>query len=114
MMVVILEFGGYLLPEILILCLYAGIYRSVSHKPVQVMVSRVMVDVNDAVHAVVDDIIDDLVYSFHKCIIHLAVGIHLLKPCDRYADGTDARLLHHLHQFGLCDRLAPTLFMFRG
>ena len=69
--------------------------------------SSVVMDVDDAIEALVDDVIDDLVDTFHPLGIDLAVFIHVIIPGDWHADGAKAGLLHHLDQLGLGRLLPP-------
>ena len=59
----------------------------------------VVVHVDDAVEALVDNVIDNLFHSGHPLAIYLIVGVHVVVPGDGYADGAEACLLHHVDKF---------------
>ena len=75
------------------------------------VIACVVMYVQDAVHAIVDNIIDNFLHAFHPSLVNLTVTIHLLIPCNRYTDSTEPSLFHHLDQFWLGYRLPPTGLM---
>ena len=67
-----------------------------------------MVNIEDAVHAIIDDIIYDFLYSVHPSLIYRSVSLHVLEPGYRDADGIKAVLLQEIyHRFG-CRLLSPS------
>ena len=71
-----------------------------------------MMDVDDAVHTRIYDIVHDLIDTVHPFVIDLSVSIHMDSPCHRNTYGTETGILHHHHEFRSGDRLSPTGFPF--
>ena len=64
-------------------------------------------NIEDAIHVIVDDIIDHLMHSLHPCLIDIAILVHVVEPSHRHANCSKASILHHGHQLRLCLVLTP-------
>ena len=104
MMVVVLETGGNLGPEIFKLLLVLLIVGFISLDPVLhilIVCTCIMVNIQDAVHSVINDVINDFLYSVHPGFIHRSVSLHVLEPGNWDADRIKTVLLQEIyHRFG--------------
>ena len=104
MMVVVLETGGNLGPEIFKLLLVLLIVGFISLDPVLhilIVCTCIMVNIQDAVHTVINHVINDFLYSVHPGFIHGSVFLHVLEPGNWNADRIKTVLLQKIyHRFG--------------
>ena len=100
MLVVVLETGGNLGPETLKLLLVLTVVCLIRLDPVRHVIaicSGIVVNVENAVHTVVDDVIYDFLYSVHPGFIHRTVFLHVLEPGYGYANRIEAVLLQKIY-----------------
>ena len=69
-----------------------------------------MVHIDDAVHILVEDIVDHFFDAVHPCVINISSSIHVRIPRDGHADGIEASHFHHLHQLHFRDGLTSHRF----
>ena len=104
MLVVVLETGGNLGPEIFKLLLVLLIVGFISLDPVLhilIVCTCIMVNIQDAVHTVINHVINDFLYSVHPGFIHGSVFLHVLEPGNWDADRIKTVLLQEIyHRFG--------------
>ena len=104
MMVVVLETGGNLGPEIFKLLLVLLIVGFISLDPVLhilIVCTCIMMNIQDAVHTVINHVINDFLYSVHPGFIHGSVCLHVLEPGNWDADRIKTVLLQKIyHRFG--------------
>ena len=104
MLVVVLETGGNLSPEALEFLLVLLVVGFISLDPVLHILTIstcIMVNIQDAVHSVINDVIYDFLYSVHPGFIHGSVSLHVLEPGNGDADGIKTVLLQEIyHRFG--------------
>ena len=104
MMVVVLETGGNLGPEIFKLLVVLLIVGFISLDPVLhilIVCTCIMVNIQDAVHTVINHVINDFLYSVHPGFIHGSVFLHVLEPGNWDADRIKTVLLQEIyHRFG--------------
>ena len=74
-MVVVLKLLGYILPQVLIAGLCLIIDTLVCNEPALVTLACVVMNIDDAVHALANHIVDHLVNPFHPLGFHVAVGV---------------------------------------
>ena len=112
MLVVVLETGGNLGPEIFKLLLVLLVVGFISLDPmlhILTVSTSIMVNIQDAVHSVINDVIHDFLYSVHPGFIHGSVSLHVLEPGNRDADRIETVLLQEIyHRFG-GRNLSPSL-----
>ena len=103
-LVVVLETGGNLSPEIFKLLLALLIVGFISLDPVLhilIVCTCIMVNIQDAVHTVINHVINDFLYSVHPGFIHGSVFLHVLEPGNWDADRIKTVLLQKIyHRFG--------------
>ena len=76
------------------------------------MGTGVVVHIQDAIHALVDDIVHNLLHAVHPSLIDVALVIHVLVPGHGNADALESFLLEGLHQVSVGDGLAPGSLIF--
>ena len=132
-LVVVAELFGNLLPQCLIAFALLLVVVLTGHEPRRVGGSRVVVHVQNAVHARIDDVVHHLLHAAHPGGVDLRAQIvlrripvavvvarepelrlHVRIPRHRHTDGIEPRLLEHLHQRSLRHRLAPRLLIVCG
>ena len=69
--VVILELLGNLLPHSFEAFLLLGIVVFAGHQPRSIGGTCIMMDVEDAIHALADNIVHHLMHAFHPCFLYL-------------------------------------------
>ena len=112
-LVIVSEFIANLPPQGFELCLVTIVGLRAGVQPLRA-VSRVMMDIHDAVHTLIDDIVHDFMHTLHPCLIHLAIGIHVVVPSDGDTDSAETGVLHHLHKFRLGLGLSPVSLRFQS
>ena len=104
MLVVVLETGGNLSPETLEFLLVLVVVGFIGFDPVLyflIVCTCIMVNIQDAVHSVINDVINDFLYSVHPGFIHRSVSLHVLEPGNWDADRIKTVLLQEIyHRFG--------------
>ena len=129
---IILESVGYLCPDSLESGLLFFVVVGGGHQPGGVGRSRVVVNVEDAVHAFVDDVVHHLLHSVHPGLVDLCAdgigfgvpcravarelesSLHVRIPCDGNADGVETGPFHHGDEFACGHRLPPGCFIVGG
>ena len=104
MLVIVLEAGGNLCPQ---LGIAVELQRRTGDNPCGIVGSGVVVHIEDAIHALVDDIVHNLLHAVHPSLVNVALVIHVLVPGHGNADALETFLLESLHQVGVGDGLAP-------
>ena len=103
-LVIVLETGGNLCPEILKLLLVLLVVGFVSLNPVLyifIVSTCIMVNIQDAVHPVINHVIYDFLYAVHPSLIYSSVSLHVLEPGNRNANRIETILLQKVnHRFG--------------
>ena len=67
----------------------------------------IVMHVDDAVEALVNDVIDNLLDAQHPLTIDFIIGIHVVVPGDGHTDSGEASGLHHLDEFACGLGLTP-------
>ena len=64
-------------------------------------------NIDDAVQALADDIIDNIVDTIHPGFIHITIYVHVVIPRYRDTDGSETCVLHHRQELSLGGELTP-------
>ena len=106
-MVIVAELRSYLLPQLLVAVFLLVVDTHAGVEPMGVAVARVVVYVENTIEAGVDDVVDDFMYARHPLGVDGPLVIHVRKPGDGNADGTETGVAHHRHQFRTRYGLSP-------
>ena len=137
MLIIIFKILCDLLPDGHEAVLLLGIVRLTGYQPGGIRTTSVVVDIQDAVHALADHIVNHLMHALHPCFLDLGTdgivrtvprrqclcaanifhtvegSLHVWIPGHRQTDGIESGILHHLDQFGCGDDLPPSRLIIR-
>ena len=78
------------------------------------MGARVVMHVQQAYHAFIQDPADDLCYPVHPARVHPAAGIQMLRPGDGQTDGAEPGVAYSADHGAGDGRIVPGGFSFQG
>ena len=107
-MVIIPESFSNLLPKIFIPFLLSLIHLRVSPEPCVIVSACIVMYIDYAVHAGIQDIIHNLIHTIHPLIIDFAGSIGMPPPCDRNPYCSKSGFPEHVHQFLCSHGLSPS------